>query len=150
MTSSSDPMTILDTNTVSELMRQNPDPAVVAWLSRQIKANLFVTAVTEAELRYGVANMAAGRRRDALAREVDNTLAFDFAGRILPFDSEAAGEYADIRVHLDSIGHPVENLDIMIAAIARSYGAAVATRNVRDFADCGVPLINPWEMGGSV
>ena len=130
-------------------MRPDPDPAVVAWLNGQVKANLFVTAVTEAELRYGVANMAAGRRRDELAREVDNTFAFDFAGRILPFDSDAAREYAAIRVHLESVGRPVEDLDIMIAAIARSYGAAVATRNVRDFADCGVPLINPWEMGGS-
>ena len=150
MTSNSNPMTILDTNMVSEMMRRNPEPAVVAWLDGQVKANLFVTAVTEAELRYGVVNMDAGRRRNELAREVDNILAFDFAGRILPFDSEAAREYAAIRAHLDSIGHPVEDLDLMIAAIARSYGAAVATRNVRDFADCGVPLINPWEMGGSV
>ena len=143
-------MTILDTNVVSELMRRNPDPAVVAWINGQVKADLFVTTVTEAELRYGIANMDAGRRRDELLREVDNTLAFDFAGRILLFDSAAAEEYAAIRVHVESIGRRVEDLDLMIAAIARSYGAAVATRNGRDFADCGVPLINPWETGGSL
>ena len=77
-------------------------------------------------------------------------LAFDFAGRILPFDGAAAREYADLRVSLESSGHPVGDMDLMIAAIARQRGAAVATRNTRDFADCGVPLVNPWETGGSV
>lgn len=150
MVSSLNQMTILDTNVVSETLRPNPDPAVATWIIGQVKANLFLTAVTEAELRYGIARMDAGRRRAELLRETESMLAFDFAGRILPFDSAAAREYAGLRVSLESSGHPVGDMDIMIAAIARQRGAAVATRNTRDFADCGIPLINPWETGGSV
>lgn len=147
---STNTMIVLDTNVVSELTRQTPNQDVFDWVAAQVKANLFLTAVTEAELRYGIARMNVGRRRDELLRETESMLAFDFAGRILPFDSAAAREYADLRVSLESIGHPVGDMDLMIAAIARQRGAAVATRNTRDFADCGVPLINPWETGGSV
>lgn len=143
-------MVVLDTNVVSELTRQTPNQDVFDWVAAQVKANLFLTAVTEAELRYGIARMDAGRQREELLRETESMLAFDFAGRILPFDGAAAREYADLRVSLESIGHPVGDMDLMIAAIARQRGAAVATRNTRDFADCGVPLINPWETGGSV
>lgn len=78
-------------------------------------------------------------------------LAFDFAGRILPFDSGSAQAYAAMLTERNNpIGRPIIRADLMIAAIARQHGAAVATRNTRDFADCGLPLINPWETGGSI
>lgn len=144
------PIIVLDTNVVSESARLVPDPHILAWIDRQVRESMFVTTVTEAELRYGVARMPAGRRRDQLSQIYERMFSQYFAGRILPFDRAAAVAYAEIRAHRQSIGRPIPPFDCAIAAIARSYGAAVATRNVRDFADCGVPLINPWEMGGSV
>lgn len=151
MVSSRNQMTILDTNVVSEALRPNPDPAVATWIIGQVKASLFLTAVTEAELRYGIARMDAGRRRDELLRETESMLAFDFAGRILPFDSGTAQVYAAMLAERQNpIGRPIIRADLMIAAIARQHRAAVATRNTRDFADCGIPLINPWQTGGSI
>lgn len=144
-------MTVLDTNVVSELLRPEPDAAVIAWVSRQDPESLFITTVVEAELRGGAANIRELERRDRLIRAVDAIIDAYFAGRILPFDSSAARAYADILADRSiPIQRPIIRADLMIAAIARSYGAAVATRNGRDFADCGVPLINPWETGGSL
>lgn len=143
-------MIVLDTNVVSELTRLAPDPNVLAWIDRQFRENLFVTAITEAELRYGVARLPAGQRRNQLDQANAGMFNQYFPGRILPFDSASAAEYAEIRVHRQSIGRPIQPFDCAIAAIARQYGAAVATRNTRDFADCGIPLINPWQMGGPV
>lgn len=141
---------VLDTNVVSELLRPTPEAAVIAWVDRQNPEWLFITTIVEAELRGGAANTPEVEKRDRLIREVDTIINAYFAGRILPFDSAAAQAYADILADRGSpIQRPIIRADLMIAAIARSYGAAVATRNVRDFADCGVPLINPWEMGGS-
>ena len=141
---------ILDTNVVSELTKARPNPEVVAWWDNQNRDDLFVTAIVLAELCYGVAIMSDEQRRDQVSQSNESMLEAYFADRILPFDGAAAREYADILAHHRANKLPVDRHDCMIAAIARSYGAAVATRNVRDFADCGVPLINPWEMGGPV
>ena len=144
-------MIILDSNVVSELLHPTPDAAVIAWVARQDAESLFITTVIEAELRGGAANTPDSARRDLLIRSVNTIIDDYFAGRILPFDSAAAQSYADMLAERNNpIGRPIIRADLMIAAIARQYGAAVATRNTRDFADCGIPLINPWQMGGPV
>ena len=138
-------MILLDTNVVSELIRPTPDPRVETWLSRQIASSIFLSAISEAELRYGVALLPMGRRRDRLTAEIENMLQEDFAGRLLPFDREAARAYAEIGVVRRAAGLPVHHADCQIAAIARSRNAGIATRNVKDFEGCGIAVINPWQ-----
>ena len=137
-------MIVIDTNVVSELMRMTPEPAVMTWFSGQDSAELYLTAVSEAELRAGAAILPAGRRRDRLTTEVDAVVREDFAGRVLPFDSAAARAYAAIAASRRSAGRPILEADCQIAAIARASDAAVATRNGADFEHCGIALIDPW------
>lgn len=137
-------MILLDTNVLSELMRPAPDPAVERWLAAQPDASLFISAITEAELRYGAALLPSGKRRSALTAEIDGMLEEDFDGRILPFDRLAAQAFAVIAADRRQAGRPISQADAQIAAIARSRGAALATRNVPDFDGCGVEVINPW------
>ncbi|MCE2486975.1 MAG: PIN domain-containing protein [Desulfurellaceae bacterium] len=137
-------MIVLDTNVVSELMRPSPAPAVEQWVATRPAASLFFSAVGEAELRYGVAILAAGRRRAALASAIEAMLREDFAGRVLPFDSAAARAYAESAARRCATGRPVAQADAQIAAIARSRGMALATRNVRDFENMGIELLDPW------
>ena len=137
-------MILLDTNILSELMRAAPEVAVEQWLADQPAASVFISAITEAELRYGFALMPPGKRRSALAVETENMLGEDFSGRILPFDSPAAVAFAEIAAERRQAGRPISQADAQIAAIARSRGAALATRNMPDFEGCGVEIINPW------
>lgn len=137
-------MVVLDTNVVSELMRTNPDFNVNAWLANQASADIYVSVITEAELRYGAAILPAGRRKDEIAAEIEKMLQEDFSRRILPFDSEAARAYAEIGARRRNVGLPISHADCQIAAIARCCGAAVVTRNVGDFEHCGIEVINPW------
>ena len=137
-------MVVLDTNVVSELMRVTPSAEVLVWMDELPPRELFVTAVTEAEVRTGIAILPAGARRRGLADAAERTLGGLFAGRVLPFDSGAARAYADIAAASRDAGHPISQSDCQIAGIARSRGMAVATRNVRDFSDTGVEVINPW------
>jgi len=138
-------MILLDTNIVSELMRPAPSQAVMSWLAAQPAASLFISAVTEAELRYGVMVLPEGRKRAELVAAIEGMLAEDFAGRILPFDSAAALAFAGIAAGRRQTGRPISQFDAQIAAIAQSRGAELATRNVADFEGCGVEVINPWE-----
>lgn len=140
---------ILDTNVASELIDDRPQLEVVDWWRRQAIAEAYVTAITEMELRYGVAILPEGRNRSRLSRQVDDLLDVEFGNRILPFDSEAARAYAVISSHRRSIGRVVGQSDTQIAAIALARNMAVATRNVNDFTDCGVELINPWSTEGT-
>ena len=137
-------MIILDTNVVSELMRPSPSSNVVDWGAGQAAPNLYLSTISEAELRYGVEIMPTGERRNRLLAEVEGMLQEDFAGRILPFDSAAAQAYAVIAAARRAAGHPVNHADCQIAAIARCRGASVATRDVDDFEGCGIDVINPW------
>lgn len=137
-------MIVLDTNVVSELMRLQPDSAVEAWVAGRAATTLFLSVVSEAELLYGVAIMPAGQRRDTLESEVEEMLRDDFAGRVLPFDSDAARSYAEIAASCRAAGRPVSQSDGQIAAIARSRGMAVATRNVRHFEGMAIDLVDPW------
>ena len=137
-------MKILDTNVVSELTRPRPNPNVIEWVAQQAPASLYITVITEAELRYGVELLYPGRRRIDLEAAVLRMIDVCFAGRILPFESDAAPVYAEIRASRRLIGRSIKELDCMIAAIARVNSAAVATRDIGGFNDCGVEVINPW------
>ena len=138
-------MIIVDTNVVSELLRSSPQPEVLAWWNAQIPIDMYVTVITEAELRYGTAIMPSGRRLEQLQVRMEYMLTNFFDGRVLSFDIPAAREYARILAERRSIGRPRPQNDGMIAAIVRSNGGTVATRNVLDFTDCGIEIINPWE-----
>jgi predicted nucleic acid-binding protein len=138
-------MVILDTNVVSELMRPAPDPAIESWVAERPTSSLFLTAVTEAELRFGLAVMPPGKRRDRLGRGLERMLGTGFANRVLPFDSGAARAYAGIAATRRRLGRPIAQADGQIAAIARARGMTVATRKVRDFEDIGIEIFNPWD-----
>ena len=120
------------------------DPSVEAWAAGHPLKDLFFSAVDEAELRYGAAILSMGRRRETLVSDVERMLRDAFEGRVLPFDSDAARAYANIAAMRRSAGRPVASADCQIAAIAYSRGMAVATRNVRDFEDTGVEVVNTW------
>ena len=115
-------MFVLDTNVVSELMRPAPEPAIEAWLTDRPTSSLFITAISEAELRFGVAVMPPGKRRDLLAAGLERMLTTGFADRVLPFDSAAARIYADMAAARRAAGRPISQADCQIAAIARPGG----------------------------
>ena len=138
-------MILIDTNVVSELMRSMPAPAVLDWFGRQDAAGLHLSAVGEAELRRGALILPAGRRRDRLIAEINALVWDDFGHRVLPFDSAAAQEFAAIFADRRAAGRAISFTDCQIAAIARSHGAAIATRNRRDFAGCGIKIFDPWK-----
>jgi predicted nucleic acid-binding protein len=135
---------IVDTNVVAEAMRASPTPAVVAWLNAQSSASLFLTAITVGEIRYGLRIMPKGRRRQALEEGFDQIIATAFAGRILAFDEPAAAHYGEVMGRRKELGRPLSVPDGQIAALARLHRFAVATRNVRDFLDCGIDLLDPF------
>ena len=141
-------MTVLmNTNVVSELMRKAPDSAVAVWAAGHSLEDLFFSAVGEAELRYGAAILPTGQRRETLVSDIERMLGEAFESRVLPFDSGAAARaYADIAAMRRSAGRPIGPADCQIAAIARSRHMAVATRNVRDFEDVDIAVVDPWAM----
>jgi predicted nucleic acid-binding protein len=137
---------LLDTNVLSELLRKEPDPRVIDWLARQDATQLLVSTVTQAEMLLGARLLPAGRRRSELERALDAMFEQDFAGRLLPFDAAAARVYATIVVSRRAKGRPISQSDAQIAAIAMHRGCAVVTRNVDDFTDCHVTVIDPWQV----
>lgn len=137
-------MIVLDTNVVSELIRAEPAPRVLAWVDARPARTLAITAVTAAELLSGVARLPRGRRTSLLADAVRDVLEVDFAGRVLPFDLIAAAHYADIVTLRERSGRPISAADAQIAATCRSHGSALATRDVRDFDGVGLDVVNPW------
>lgn len=139
-------MFLLDTNVVSELLRPSPETVVANWVAERLATDLYFSAIGEAELLYGVAILPTGRRKTELAAAIDAILREDFAGRILPFDSDAAREYADIASARRSAGRPVAPADCQVVAIARSRDMRVVTRNVRDFENLGIEIIDPWKV----
>jgi predicted nucleic acid-binding protein len=135
---------ILDTNVLSEVVRPEPTTAVARWMSGQPTERLFTTAMTQAEILYGLEVMPSGRRRAALKTLFERMFDTLFADRVLPFDSDAAPRFAMILARRRQVGRPIAHLDAQIAAIAGSRGAVIATRNVKDFEHCQVDLLNPW------
>jgi len=136
--------TLLDTNVLSELLRAQPHPAVLAWFAEQPADSLFVSAVTQAEMLLGARLLPRSKRRQQLETALDTMFREDFAGRVLPFDSAAAAAYAAVVTARRGAGRPISQFDAQIAAIALSRRAGLATRNVSDFEECGLTLTNPW------
>jgi predicted nucleic acid-binding protein len=137
---------VLDTNIISELTRQVPEPRVLSWLDSLPAGEVGTTAVTAAELLYGVALMPACRRKTELAAAVGGLLGNDFRARVLPFDERCASRYADIVCGRETLGRPIGVADAQIAAICRTADATLATRNTDDFSGTGIELINPWKL----
>ena len=137
-------MLILDTNVVAELMRPYPAAAVARWLEAQPLTRLALTAVSLAEILYGLECLPEGRRRAELAGKFQAFLTRSFGEWVLPFDRRAAEAYAQLRSERTRAGRPLEGYDALIAAVARSRSASIVTRNKADFEACGVAVINPW------
>jgi toxin FitB len=136
---------LLDTNVVSELLRPMPDPRAIGWFSAHPTSRLFLSTLSEAELLLGVALLPEGKRRSVLAAAVEAILAEEFSGRILAFDRTAAQCYAAIIASRRVAGRPISAFDGQIASIALANDLSVVTRNVRDFAGCGIGIIDPWQ-----
>jgi toxin FitB len=136
---------VLDTNVISELSRRVPDPGVLSWLDSLAVSDVATTAITAAELRYGVARLPDGRRKRELTGMIEGILTEDFHGRVLPFDERSSVQYADIVAGRGRVGRPIGVADAQIAAVCRDLNAILATRNIADFGETGIELINPWE-----
>jgi predicted nucleic acid-binding protein len=136
----------LDTNVISELARQVPDPGVLSWLDLLEVTDVVTTAVTAAELRYGVAKLPGGHRKRELTAVIRGILTEDFQGRVLPFDARASVQYAEIVTDRERVGRLIGVADAQIAAICRDLDAMLATRNTADFEHTGIELINPWKL----
>jgi toxin FitB len=137
-------MIVLDTNVLSEVLRPAPQPSVLDWLANQPRASLFTTDITRGEILYGIRLLSDAKRQRALWDAVRRIFSEDFAGQVLSFDNDAADLYAEIAASRRIAGKPISRFDAMIVAMARSRGASLATRNVKDFADCGVDVVDPW------
>lgn len=137
-------MIILDTNVISEVLKETPAIQVARWFGEQEPARVFTTSVTRAEILYGIEILPLGQRRESLRDAVTKMLQLRFAERVLPFDEVAAEAFALIAAQRRRRGQPINQFDAQIAAIARARGAAVATRDMGDFSNCGIELIDPW------
>ncbi|MGY0633394.1 PIN domain-containing protein [Luteimonas sp. A478] len=142
-------MILLDTSVITELFKPAPSAHVVDWIAGQPVAALFTSTITRSELFYGAQRLPAGRRKDALLRGLRALFDLTLDGRVLDYDSDAADAHADIAAAPRAIGRPTCPFDAMIAGIARSRGARLATRNLKDFDDCGLVLIDPWDETGT-
>jgi predicted nucleic acid-binding protein len=138
-------MIVLDTNVLSEVLKPSPSTAVVTWLSAQEPAEVFLTAITQAEVLYGLELLPAGKRKVSLLAAAGKLFSEDFEGRILAFEEASARNFAKIVAARNSTGRPIAQFDGMIAAICAARRAALATRNVSDFDNCGLRIINPWD-----
>jgi predicted nucleic acid-binding protein len=140
-------MILLDTNVISEAMKPEPAPRVRAWLDAQAAETLFLSAVTIAELSFGIAALPKGRRKDNLNAALDGLLGL-FAGRILPFDTAAAQHYGALAARARAAGKGFPTPDGYIAAIAAAQGFTVASRDASAFSAAGLGVINPWNLVG--
>jgi predicted nucleic acid-binding protein len=137
-------MIILDTNVLSALMRQVPDPPVLQWLDLQSPQSIWITSITLFESRLGLALVPDGRRRRALESAFARVLEDDLENRVLPFDSDAALQAATLAAERQRTGRTVDIRDTQIAGIAQARRASLATRNLRHFEGLTVAVINPW------
>lgn len=137
-------MILLDTNVVSELMRPKPDSKVLQWIASQPFEQLYLTSLTVAEIRRGLALLPTGTRRQALEHAFDRFIEQGFSRRILPFAPSTAAVYAPIYAKRVQAGLGIGELDLLLAAIAAEHSARIATRNVSDFEQTGIKVINPW------
>lgn len=138
-------MIVLDTNVISELALSTPDAAVVRWFAEHDDAELWLSTITVGELHYGAERLPAGRRQAEVRSRVERSVA-GFADRIVAFDEAAAVVFGHVMARRERAGRPVGTADAQIAAICLANGAELATRNVKDFADTGVDVVNPWSL----
>lgn len=138
-------MILIDTNVISELWRLQPDPGVLAWIDAQAVETLYLSAVTVAELRFGVAVMPDGKRRLIFQERLEREVLPAFAGRVLPFDLEASQAYASLMARAKTEGKAIGKADAYIAATAFSRAMGIATRDVAPFQASGLTVINPWQ-----
>lgn len=137
-------MILLDTNVLSEIMRPRPDPQVSVWTQSLPRREFWTSSIVVAELFCGIELMPSGQRQAGLREAVEAMIAEDLHGQILSFDLAAARCYGEIFFARQRMGRPIHTMDAQIAATARAHGAALATRNVKDFAGCELTLLNPW------
>ena len=142
-------MILLDTNVVSEPLRRTPAAQVVEWIDAQSLETLFLSAITVAELRAGVALLPAGKRRTALQESLETRVLPLFAGRVLPFDLGCTAAYAELMAKARAAGLAIASADGYIAAIAAANGLTVASRDTGPFEAAGAAVINPWQAGGT-
>lgn len=141
-------MILLDTNVLSEFMRPAPAAQVVAWLDAQRPDQVWISAITRAEIELGIALLPNGQRRRGLQTAAAALFAEDFAGHCLPFDERAASAYAGVVATRTRSGRPISVEDAQIAAICLAHGCTLATRNTLDFATIeGLALVDPWRTG---
>jgi predicted nucleic acid-binding protein len=138
-------MILIDTNVISELWKAQPDPRVLRWMDAQAVETLYLSAVTVAELRFGLAAMPEGKRRTIFQDRLEREVLPAFKGRVLPFDLEASQAYAKLMAHAKAEGKGIGMADGYIAAIAATHGLVVATRDFAPFYSVGVAVVNPWE-----
>lgn len=138
-------MFLLDTNVVSEMFKPAPDPNVAGWVRQSPKRQVYISAISKAEMLFGLAIMPEGKRKMAFAAAIHAFLAEELKTPILAFGEREAEFYADIASNLRRKGRTTGQSDAQIASVARSHGFKVVTRNVRYFDDCGIDVINPWE-----
>jgi predicted nucleic acid-binding protein len=137
-------MILLDTNVVSEPLKAAGNANVLAWIDAQIIETLYLSTISLAELRFGIAVLPEGKRREMLHSSLEQRVLPLFAGRILPFDDLASQSYATLRARVRAAGHAIALADGYIAAIAATHGFAVATRDTSPFDAAGLAVINPW------
>jgi len=137
-------MILLDTNVVSEPLKLTGDVGVLTWIDAQIVETLYLSAISLAELRFGIAALAPGKRRDTLHTSLEQRVLPLFVGRILPFDAAASATYAVLRARARAQGIAIAPADGYIAATATSHGLIVATRDTSPFEAAGLTVINPW------
>lgn len=137
---------LIDTNVLSELMRDSPAPQVLDWFASQTANQMQTSAVTYAEILAGIALLPAGKRREAMARAASQIFEEDFFGRCIDFGGRAVGHYALIRAQRQLAGRPIDTADAQIAAIALAAHLTLVTRNTKDFEGIdGLKVINPWQ-----
>jgi len=138
-------MILLDTNVISEPLRRVPDARVIDWIDAQSLETLYLSVITVAELRFGVATLPVGKRRDALQTSLENQILPLFAGRVRPFELDCTTAYAELMAKAQSAGLAIAAADGYIAAIAATNRFSVATRDVSPFQAAGINVINPWD-----
>lgn len=138
-------MILIDTNVISELWKVEPNPDVLAWIDAQAVETLYLSAVTVAELRFGLATMPQGKRRTIYQERLEKEVLPTFTGRVLSFDLDASQAYADLMARAKAEGKAIGKEDGYIAATASVYGLMVATRDISPFEAAGLKIVNPWE-----
>lgn len=138
-------MILIDTNVISELWKAEPNPDVLAWIDAQTVETLYLSAITVAELRFGLATMPQGKRRTIYQERLEKEVLPTFAGRVLPFDLDASQAYAHLMARARAEGKAMGKADGYIAATATACGLMVATRDMGPFEAAGLQIVNPWE-----